>query len=108
MNRCVSLKFSEKNALAYHREKFYYHKTSCYCPLGNPKPNEGESKSCLDQVFNFKLDSFAFKNVVPGFELTHLSRAEQWGGIICKHNARWHHVSRLKASAFYSFPKKLK
>ncbi len=29
-----------------------------------------------------------------------------WGGIICKHNARWHHVSRLKASAFCSLRKK--
>jgi hypothetical protein len=24
----------------------------------------------------------------------------QWRSIICKHNARWQHVSRLKASAF--------
>ncbi len=27
---------------------------------------------------------------------------KQWGGIICKHNARWQHVSRLKAIAISS------
>ncbi len=26
----------------------------------------------------------------------------QWQGISCKHNARWQHLSRLKASAFFS------
>jgi hypothetical protein len=25
----------------------------------------------------------------------------QWRSIICKHNARWHHVSRLKASDLF-------
>ncbi len=31
-------------------------------------------------------------------------RGQEWRSIICKHNARWLHISRLKASAvYYSF-----
>ncbi len=33
-------------------------------------------------------------------------KGNQWGGIICKHDARWHHVSWLKVSAFCSSRKK--
>ncbi len=31
----------------------------------------------------------------------------QWKGISCKQNARWQHLSRLKASAFFSLKKKI-
>ncbi len=35
-----------------------------------------------------------------------LHRNAQGGGIFCKHDARWHHVSRLKARTFCSWQKK--
>ncbi len=31
----------------------------------------------------------------------------QWKGISCKQNARWQHISTLKASAFFSLKKKM-
>jgi hypothetical protein len=35
----------------------------------------------------------------------HTLKCKQWGGIICKHNVRWHHESQLKASTICSFRK---
>ncbi len=32
--------------------------------------------------------------------------SDEWKGISCKQNARWQHLSRLKASAFFSLKKK--
>ncbi len=37
---------------------------------------------------------------VPFTLCWHLYTLHKWRSIICKHNARWHHVSRLKASVF--------
>ncbi len=33
------------------------------------------------------------------------SAGVQWGSMICKHSARWLHLSRLKSNAVYSFRK---
>jgi hypothetical protein len=37
---------------------------------------------------------------------TQQNSAERWKRIRCKQNARWQHLSRLKASAFFSLQQK--
>jgi len=50
---------------------------------------------------------FIMDNAVTCTLITEAQLTEsQWRGIICKHNARWHHASQLKAIAFCFFAKK--
>jgi hypothetical protein len=36
-----------------------------------------------------------------------MDRLKQWKGINCKQSTRWQHLSRLKASVFFSLQKKI-
>ncbi len=63
--------------------------------------------SCFTTFFEYwaKFYSIFSGHTGADLKIQEIFYVKQWGSSTCKHNARWLHVSRLKASTVYFFQK---